>query len=109
MHDLLYRPAGELAALVRSGEITARELVAASIERIEEVDGQINAFVHVDAEGALATAAAIGPGDPRPFAGVPIAIKDNQPVEGMPITFCADPAGRAETADQSTRWATNPM
>ncbi len=90
MHDLLYRPVSELAALVRSGEITARELVSASLERIEALDGQVNAFVHVDADGALAAADAIGPGDGRPFAGVPIAIKDNQPVEGMGITFCAD-------------------
>jgi amidase len=89
MHDLLYRPASELAALVRSGELTARELVSTSLERIEALDGRINAFVHVDAEGALAAADAIGPNDPRPFAGVPIAIKDNQPVEGMPITFGA--------------------
>ena len=90
MHDLLFRPASELAALVRSGEISARELVGASLERIEALDGQINAFTHVDAERALATAEAIQPGDERPFAGVPIAIKDNQPVEGMPLTFCAD-------------------
>ncbi len=90
MHDLLFRPANELAALVRSGEITARELVSASLERIEALDGQLNAFTHVDADGALATADGIAPGDERPFAGVPIAIKDNQPVEGMPLTFCAE-------------------
>jgi amidase len=90
VHDLLYRPVSELAALVRSGELTARELVSASLERIEALDGRINAFTHVDADGALAAAEAIGPGDPRPFAGVPIAIKDNQPVEGMPLTFGAD-------------------
>jgi amidase len=93
VHDLLLRPASELAALVRSGEVSARELVAASLARIEELDGHINAFVHVDADGALAAAEAIGPGDPRPFAGVPIAIKDNQPVAGMPITLCADLLG----------------
>ena len=90
MHDLLFRPASELAALVRSGEITARELVGASLDRIEALDGQVNAFTHVDHDGALAAADAIGSGDERPFAGVPIAIKDNQPVEGMPLTFCAD-------------------
>jgi amidase len=90
VHDLLFRPASELAELVRSSEITARELVSASLERIEALDGQINAFTHVDADGALATADAIGAGDERPFAGVPIAIKDNQPVAGMPLTFCAD-------------------
>src|SRR6185312_1098218 len=90
VHDLLYRPASELAALVRAGDISARELVSASLERIEALDGQINAFTHVDGERALATADAIKPGDERPFAGVPIAIKDNQPVEGMPLTFCAE-------------------
>jgi amidase len=90
VHDLLFRPASELAALVRSGEISARELVGASLERIEALDPQINAFTHVDADGALAAAEAIGPGDERPFAGVPIAIKDNQPVAGMPLTFCAE-------------------
>jgi amidase len=90
VHDLLFRPASELAELVRSGEITARELVSASLERIEALDGQINAFAHVDADGALAAADAIGAGDERPFAGVPIAIKDNQPVEGMPLTFAAE-------------------
>lgn len=90
MHDLLFRPASELAALVRSGEVSARELVATSLARIEELDGQINAFVHVDPEGALACAEAVGAADPRPFAGVPIAIKDNLPVEGMPISLGAD-------------------
>jgi amidase len=90
VHDLLYRPVSELAALVRSGEISARELVSASLERIEALDPQLNAFVHVDGEGALAAAEAIGADDPRPFAGVPIAIKDNQPVEGMPLTFGAE-------------------
>jgi amidase len=90
VHDLLFRPASELAALVRSGELTARELVSASLERIEALDDQVNAFTHVDADGALAAADAISAGDARPFAGVPIAIKDNQPVAGMPLTFCAD-------------------
>jgi amidase len=90
VHDLLFRPASELAELVRSGEITARELVSASLERIEALDDQLNAFTHVDADAALAAADAIGAGDERPFAGVPIAIKDNQPVAGMPLTFCAD-------------------
>ena len=83
----MFRPVPELAALVRGGELTARELVAASLARIEALDGRVNAFTHVDADGALAAAARIGPGDPRPFAGVPIAIKDNRPVAGMPLTL----------------------
>jgi amidase len=90
MPDLLERSATELASLIRGGELTARELVQASLERIAAREPQINAFTHVAAETALAAADAIGPGDPRPFAGVPIAIKDNRPVAGMPITMCSD-------------------
>jgi amidase len=90
MNDLMFRPAAELAALVRGGELSARELVTESLRRIDELEPTINAFTHVAHEGALAAAEAIGPGDPRPFAGVPIAIKDNRPVDGMPITMCSD-------------------
>ena len=82
--DLLYRPATELAGLVRAGEVSSRELVEASLARIDEVDGRVNAFTLVDADGALAAADAIGSGDERPFAGVPIAIKDlTAPVAGL--------------------------
>jgi len=85
--DLLFRSATELAAMVRDGEISARELVESSLERIEELNPSLNAFVEVDAEGALAAADAIGPGDERPFAGVPTAVKNNRPVEGMRLTY----------------------
>ncbi len=47
----------------------------------------LNAFVQVDGEGALAAADAIGAGDERPFAGVPIAIKNNRPVKGLRLTY----------------------
>jgi amidase len=88
--ELLTRPALELAAMVREGEVSARELVEASLNAIEAAEPQINAFTHVAAESALAAADAIGPGDSRPFAGVPIAVKDNRPVAGMPLTMCSD-------------------
>jgi amidase len=87
--DLLFRPVTELAALVRSGELSARELVQASLDRIEALNPQINAFVDVFAEEALAEADAIGAGDGRPFAGVPIAIKNNRAVAGKRLTFAA--------------------
>jgi amidase len=83
----MFRPVAELARLVRDGELTSRELVAESLERIEALQPELGAFVHVDPDGALAAADAIGPGDPRTFAGVPIAIKDTAPVAGMPYTF----------------------
>ena len=46
----------ELAGMVREGEISSRELVQASLERIEELNPQVNAFVDVDEAGALAAA-----------------------------------------------------
>ncbi|MBV8988652.1 MAG: amidase [Solirubrobacterales bacterium] len=90
MSELLSRPALELGMLVRSGELTGRELVEASLRRIDELDPTINAFTHVAYEDALAAADQIVTGDSRPFAGVPIAIKDNRPVAGMPLTMCSD-------------------
>ena len=48
--DLMFRPASELAALVRAGELSARELVEASLERIEALEPGLNAFVDVYAE-----------------------------------------------------------
>ncbi|MGA8716842.1 MAG: amidase, partial [Solirubrobacteraceae bacterium] len=88
--ELLLRPATELAGLVRAGELSARELVETSLRRIDELDPTINAFTHVAHESALAAADGIEPGDGRPFAGVPIAIKDNRPVAGMPLTMGSD-------------------
>jgi amidase len=85
--DLMFSPAAELAGLVRSGEVSARELVQVSLERIEELNPELNAFVQVDGERALASADAIGPGDTRPFAGVPVAIKNNRAVEGLRFTY----------------------
>jgi amidase len=90
MSDLLRSSALHLASLIRAGELSAVELVEASLQRIAELEPQINAFTHLAAEEALAAAARIGLGDPRPFAGVPIAIKDNRPVAGMPLTMCSD-------------------
>ena len=78
---------GELAAHVRGGELRAREVVTESLERIEGMNPKLNAFVEIDAEGALAAADEIEPGDERPFAGVPIAIKANTPVAGRALTF----------------------
>lgn len=85
--DLIFRAASELAEMVRAGEISSRELVQTSLERIEELNPMLNAFVQVDAEGALAIADTVAAGDRRPFAGVPIAIKNNRPVKGLRLTY----------------------
>jgi amidase len=59
------------AELVRSGEVSPRELVEASIERIEALNGQLNAVIHPLYDDALATEPADGP-----FRGVPFVVKD---------------------------------
>jgi amidase len=74
--EYLTRPATEQADLIRSGEVTSRELVEESLRAIEALNGELNAFVTLAADRALAEADAIEPGDDRPLAGVPIAIKD---------------------------------
>jgi amidase len=90
MSELISSSALELAELVRGGELSAAELMSECLGRIEALEPSINAFTHVAADAALAAAREVGAGDPRPFAGVPIAIKDNRAVAGMPITMCSE-------------------
>lgn len=91
--DLLLRPVDELAAMVRAGEVSARELAELSLRRIEALDERVGAFVDVDGERALAEAGAVGGDDPRPYAGVPIAIKNNRAVAGWRLTMACDLMG----------------
>ena len=91
--DLLAQPATVLARLVKASEVTSRELTESCLERIEALDPELNAFVHVDSGGALAAADAIEASDERPFAGVPIAIKDTAAVAGMPYRLGSDMFG----------------
>ena len=84
--DLAYAGAAEQARLVREGEVSAREVVEATLERIARVDPQLNAYRVVFAERALAEAdqadARSGAGQERPLLGVPVAIKDDADVAG---------------------------
>ena len=74
--DLMFKPATEQAALVRSGEASARELVQASLAAIDRVNNDLNAVVTRCDERALAEADAVQAGDERPLAGVPLLVKD---------------------------------
>lgn len=81
--------AAEAAELVRRGEVSARELVTACLDGIEREQARLNAFVHVDAEGALAAADRVDTarraGDELgPLAGVPFGVKDLEDAAGMP-------------------------
>jgi amidase len=70
------------AALVRSGEVSALELVEAAIARLEDAR-ELNVLVHEEFEDARAAASA--PGLSGPLAGVPFLLKDlGQPQAGMP-------------------------
>ena len=73
---------------LRSKEISAEDLVKSSIERIEAVDGQLNAVVHKNFEGALSQAKKIdAAGDfSHPLAGIPYLAKDVFCEEGVPTT-----------------------
>jgi aspartyl-tRNA(Asn)/glutamyl-tRNA(Gln) amidotransferase subunit A len=79
--------AHELITRLEQREITARELVQATLDRIDAVDGQINAFISIDAEDALTHADEIdrrrAASEPLgPLAGIPIALKDVLCVRG---------------------------
>jgi amidase len=85
--ELLREPAVELAAGVRAGDFSARELTELALGEIERADPAINAFNFVDPERAFAAADAIEQGDERAFAGVPTAIKDiGALLSGYPYT-----------------------
>ncbi len=93
MSDLLRKPAVELARMVREGEVSSRELVEASLARIEATES-LNHWTLLDADNALAAADAVEPGDERPFAGVPIAIKDLfAPIAGLRSAHGSDLLG----------------
>ncbi|RIV40617.1 Asp-tRNA(Asn)/Glu-tRNA(Gln) amidotransferase subunit GatA [Micromonospora radicis] len=91
MTDLTKLTAVEIAGLVASGETSAVEVTQAHLDRIAAVDGRVNAFLHVDTEGALAAAREV---DTRraagaelgPLAGVPVAVKDVLTTKGVPTT-----------------------
>ena len=71
MTEIITRPAHEQAALLAAGEISAVELAQAHLDQIEAINPALNAFLHVDADGALATA----PRDCPPPA-VPACLRD---------------------------------
>ena len=82
-------PATELADRVRSGELSAVDVVRAHLAHLAAVEGRIGAFRVVRAEAALAEAAAVDASPRRaelPLAGVPIAVKDNVAVAGEVAT-----------------------
>ncbi len=71
-------PATEIVRLVGAGSLDPQVVVRAHLAAIERLNPRIHAYIHVD------RAAHSSPG---PYAGVTLAVKDSQPVAGMPYTY----------------------
>lgn len=89
--ELAYTSATELAARIRSKEISPVEVMENCLARIDEVNPELNCFCFVFAEEAAARArdaeaAIMRGGDLGPLHGVPIAIKDFTPTKGKRTT-----------------------
>jgi aspartyl-tRNA(Asn)/glutamyl-tRNA(Gln) amidotransferase subunit A len=89
--DLTRLTAADMARALAAGQVSAVELTHAHLARTADVDGAVHSYLHVDREGALATAAEV---DRRRaagerlhvLAGVPIAVKDVMATRGLPTT-----------------------
>jgi aspartyl-tRNA(Asn)/glutamyl-tRNA(Gln) amidotransferase subunit A len=93
MKDVTELTVVEAASSIRDGTMKSVDLVRAVADAVSGADGAINAYLGIDVEKALEAAAAVDArlarGEtPGPLAGVPIGIKDNMCVQGLPTT-CA--------------------
>ena len=92
MTSLCDLSATEQSALIQAGELSARELLAASLARIEATNGQVNAIVTLDAEAAEAAAHAADEAFAAgrllgPLHGLTMGVKDLHQTRGMRTTY----------------------
>ena len=92
MTDLCATDAVTLAGMLRRREVSAREVIAAHVQRIEAVDGTVNAVVTRTFDTALGRAAradeALARGaEPGPLHGLPVAHKDLHDTAGVRTTY----------------------
>lgn len=92
--DLAFMPAVEQAKLIRTKEISPLELVDGYLDRIQRLNSRLGCYVFVAAEQAIADATAkteqlmhTPTAELPPFFGVPISIKDLNPVANMPCAY----------------------
>lgn len=91
MSELIKKNASELVELLVSKEVSSVEVTKAHLDRIAEVNGTINSFLHVTADQALKVAEEVDrrrvAGETLPtLAGLPIAVKDNLTTTDAPTT-----------------------
>jgi aspartyl-tRNA(Asn)/glutamyl-tRNA(Gln) amidotransferase subunit A len=89
--DLTHLTASQISEMLVSRAVSSREVTTAHLDRIAAIDADIHAFLHVDTEGALATADAIDGAraageELGPLAGVPLALKDVLTMKDIPTT-----------------------
>ena len=88
---IMNQTAAQLRQALQAGDVTVQEVVAASFERLEKVDPQIQAFITVTKEEAMKRAEELDALDASargPLFGLPIAVKDNIVTKGIKTT-CA--------------------
>ena len=91
--DLLKLTALELGRKIKDRDVSVREALEAVLAQARAVEPEINSYVTLDEEGALAQAEAVQEKIDRgelkgPLAGVPAAVKDNISIEGQ-LTTCS--------------------
>lgn len=96
MSELNWKPAHELAAMIRNREIKASELMELTIRRIEQTNPKINAFCALRADDAIRDARALDEKIARredlgPLAGLPFGVKDLEDAAGLTTTFGSKP------------------
>src|SRR3990170_4347777 len=96
MSELWFKPACELAEAIQAKELSPVELMEASLQRIDQVNPVLNAFIAMRPEEALADARAtadrIARGeDAGPLAGLPFGVKELEDAEGFPSTHASVP------------------
>jgi aspartyl-tRNA(Asn)/glutamyl-tRNA(Gln) amidotransferase subunit A len=88
--DLCFTPATELASAIRAKKLSSVEITSTVLDRIKALEPKLNGFAHLAADEALDAAAkadaALAKGaSPGPLHGIPVSIKDLEPVRGMPF------------------------
>jgi aspartyl-tRNA(Asn)/glutamyl-tRNA(Gln) amidotransferase subunit A len=94
--SVMFLPVRELAARIKSKQLTSVELTEASLDRLEKVGKKLNAVVTLMRDSALAEARAadaeVRAGKSRgPLHGVPYGVKDLIATKGVPTTWGAAP------------------
>src|SRR5947208_9122893 len=88
--DLYFTPATELVGAIRAKQLSSVEITSTVLERIKSLEPKLNGFAHLAAEDAMDAAAkadsALAKGTSLgPLHGIPVTIKDLEPVRGMPF------------------------